>query len=101
MPLLGDLGTRLDGADVEIDKPGRRSRTNGIGPGLKMGFGKWCLVSVAFRLVGMAAIAWPQVPYWIFVASDMASWQLMWPASAPAGKKTGGWGGRCRLRAGR
>jgi hypothetical protein len=50
----------------------------------------WVLVNGALRAlrsdqVGIAAIALPQVPYWIFVASDMSPWQLMWFASAPAG----------------
>src|ERR1700682_6654334 len=49
MPLLRALGMRPDGAGVEINKPGCWSRTNGIGPDLKMGFRKWCLASVAFR----------------------------------------------------
>jgi tripartite-type tricarboxylate transporter receptor subunit TctC len=35
----------------------------------------------------MAAIALPQVPYWIFEAFDMSPWQLMWFVGAPAGWK--------------
>jgi hypothetical protein len=34
------LGKRRDGADVEINKLGRRSRTNGIGPDPKLHFRK-------------------------------------------------------------
>jgi hypothetical protein len=49
MPLLGALGTRPDGADVEINKPGCCSRANGIARDPKMDFRKWCLASVAFR----------------------------------------------------
>ena len=38
--------------------------------------------------VGIAAIALPQVPYWIFVAFDMSPRRLLWFAGAPAGWKT-------------
>jgi hypothetical protein len=35
----------------------------------------------------MAAIALPQVPYWIFVAFDMSPRRLMWFVAAPVGWK--------------
>jgi hypothetical protein len=35
----------------------------------------------------MAAIALPQVPYWIFVAFDMSPRRLMWFVGAPVGWK--------------
>src|SRR6266851_2929525 len=52
MPLLGALGTRPDGAGVEINKPGRWSRTNGIGPDPQLGFRKFRYVAAAANVVG-------------------------------------------------
>jgi hypothetical protein len=49
MPLLGALGMRPDGADIEINKPGRGAERTESDLIRNWVFVKGCLASVAFR----------------------------------------------------